>query len=220
MTARLAACPRSRRPSRSRSTTGWCGSATPTGSTSPRAGATKLDLVEYYLAVGPGIVNALFERPCMLHRFPNGLAGDKVHQKRVPARGAAVAGDGAAALPALEPHGRRALRHRAGQRDLGGADVDRRVPPLEQPARGHREARRVAHRPRPGPAVRLRHGAARRRTSPTRCSTSSARSASPRPAAARGCTSTSGSRPTTASRTYAARRWPSPARSSGGRPRT
>ncbi len=49
------------------------------------AGATKLDLVNYYLAVGDGIVNALFERPCMLHRFPKGLAGDKVHQKRVPA---------------------------------------------------------------------------------------------------------------------------------------
>src|SRR5689334_11790495 len=51
----------------------------------PESGATKLDLVEYYLAVGDGIVNALFERPCMLHRFPKGLAGDKVHQKRLPA---------------------------------------------------------------------------------------------------------------------------------------
>ncbi len=51
----------------------------------PESGATKLDLVEYYLSVGPGIVNALYERPCMLHRFPKGLAGDKVHQKRVPA---------------------------------------------------------------------------------------------------------------------------------------
>ncbi|WP_395691650.1 non-homologous end-joining DNA ligase [Nocardioides sp.] len=51
----------------------------------PASGATKLDLVEYYLAVGPGIVNALYERPCMLHRFPKGLAGDKVHQKRLPA---------------------------------------------------------------------------------------------------------------------------------------
>src|SRR5215218_1890188 len=50
----------------------------------PEHGWTKLDLVEYYLAVGPGIVNALYERPCMLHRFPKGLAGDKVHQKRVP----------------------------------------------------------------------------------------------------------------------------------------
>lgn len=48
-------------------------------------GATKLDLVEYYLSVGPGIVNALYERPCMLHRFPKGLAEKKVHQKRLPA---------------------------------------------------------------------------------------------------------------------------------------
>src|SRR6201999_906630 len=51
----------------------------------PETGATKLDLVEYYLAVGPGIVNALRERPCMLHRFPKGLAEKKVHQKRLPA---------------------------------------------------------------------------------------------------------------------------------------
>ena len=33
----------------------------------------------------PGIVNALRERPCMLHRFPKGLADKKVHQKRLPA---------------------------------------------------------------------------------------------------------------------------------------
>ncbi len=51
----------------------------------PRIGATKLDLVRYYLAVGDGIVNALRERPCMLHRYPKGLAGDKVHQKKLPA---------------------------------------------------------------------------------------------------------------------------------------
>jgi DNA ligase D len=50
----------------------------------PATGATKLDLVEYYLAVGPGIVNALRERPCMMHRFPKGVSGEKVHQKRVP----------------------------------------------------------------------------------------------------------------------------------------
>jgi DNA ligase D len=50
----------------------------------PETGATKLDLVQYYLAVGDGIVNALWERPCMLHRFPTGLAGEKVHQKRLP----------------------------------------------------------------------------------------------------------------------------------------
>ena len=33
-------------------------------------GDTKLDLAQYYLSVGDGIVRALLERPCMLHRFP------------------------------------------------------------------------------------------------------------------------------------------------------
>ena len=51
----------------------------------PAHGWTKLDLAQYYLAVGPGIVRALRERPCMMHRFPEGLAGPKVHQKRIPA---------------------------------------------------------------------------------------------------------------------------------------
>ncbi|APE33716.1 ATP-dependent DNA ligase [Nocardia mangyaensis] len=51
----------------------------------PELGATKLDLVRYYLSVGDGIVNALRDRPCMLHRFPKGLPGGKVHQKRLPA---------------------------------------------------------------------------------------------------------------------------------------
>ncbi|MCA1781466.1 MAG: hypothetical protein LC679_04610 [Intrasporangiaceae bacterium] len=50
-------------------------------------GETKLDLAHYYLSVGPGIVTALRERPCMLHRFPDGVDGEKVHQKRLP-RGA------------------------------------------------------------------------------------------------------------------------------------
>jgi len=47
-------------------------------------GETKLDLAHYYLSVGEGIVRALRERPCMLHRFPKGVDGDKVHQKRIP----------------------------------------------------------------------------------------------------------------------------------------
>jgi DNA ligase D len=47
-------------------------------------GETKLDLVNYYLSVGDGIVRALRERPCMLHRFPKGTDEKKVHQKRIP----------------------------------------------------------------------------------------------------------------------------------------
>jgi DNA ligase D len=50
----------------------------------PALGATKRDLVDYYLSVGDGIVNALRERPTMLHRFPTGVEGEKVHQKRIP----------------------------------------------------------------------------------------------------------------------------------------
>jgi DNA ligase D len=47
-------------------------------------GETKLDLARYYMSVGDGIVRALRERPCMLHRFPGGTDGKKVHQKRLP----------------------------------------------------------------------------------------------------------------------------------------
>ena len=48
-------------------------------------GETKLDLARYYQSVGEGIVRALRDRPCMLHRFPQGVGGKKVHQKRLPA---------------------------------------------------------------------------------------------------------------------------------------
>ena len=50
----------------------------------PDHGWTKLDVAHYYLSVGDGIVRALRERPCMLHRFPKGLPGGKIHQKRLP----------------------------------------------------------------------------------------------------------------------------------------
>ena len=80
----------------------------------PARGATKLDLARYYLSVGDGIVRALRDRPCMMHRFPEGLAGDKVHQKRVPHGAPPWLRDRPGHLPALEPHGRRAVRDRAG----------------------------------------------------------------------------------------------------------
>ena len=53
----------------------------------PGPGITKLDLARYYVSVGGGIVNALRERLCMMHRFPEGVTGERVHQKRLP-RGA------------------------------------------------------------------------------------------------------------------------------------
>jgi DNA ligase D len=50
----------------------------------PARGETKLDLANYYLSVGDGIVRALRERPCMLHRYPDGVSGEKIYQKRLP----------------------------------------------------------------------------------------------------------------------------------------
>ena len=47
-------------------------------------GETKLDLANYYLSVADGIVRALRERPCMLHRYPTGVDGEKIYQKRLP----------------------------------------------------------------------------------------------------------------------------------------
>ena len=50
----------------------------------PKARKTKLDLVEYYVSVGEGIVRALYERPTQLRRFPDGVGGEVIYQKRVP----------------------------------------------------------------------------------------------------------------------------------------
>ncbi|MGI8681953.1 MAG: non-homologous end-joining DNA ligase [Mycobacteriales bacterium] len=47
-------------------------------------GETKLDLVNYYLAVADGVVRALYERPTVLKRHPDGAEGEAIYQKRVP----------------------------------------------------------------------------------------------------------------------------------------
>lgn len=50
----------------------------------PERGFTKLDVARYYLAVGPGIVRALRDRPTTLERYPDGVEGESFFQKRVP----------------------------------------------------------------------------------------------------------------------------------------
>ena len=47
-------------------------------------GATKLDLVRYYLAVAPGALTGAGGRPMALKRFVNGAAGEAFFQKRAP----------------------------------------------------------------------------------------------------------------------------------------
>ncbi|MFD4628665.1 non-homologous end-joining DNA ligase [Streptomyces sp. NPDC058284] len=50
----------------------------------PERGFTKLDLAQYFVAVGPGILRALRNRPTTLQRYPDGAAGEFFYQKRVP----------------------------------------------------------------------------------------------------------------------------------------
>jgi DNA ligase D len=50
----------------------------------PARAETKLDLVQYYLSVGDGIVRALYDRPTQLRRYPDGVEGEAIYQKRVP----------------------------------------------------------------------------------------------------------------------------------------
>ena len=62
----------------------------------PERGLTKLDVVEYFLAVGDGVLGALLHRPTTLERWPKGVfdgarmstrqdsSGDAFYQKRVP----------------------------------------------------------------------------------------------------------------------------------------
>lgn len=50
----------------------------------PEIGATKLDLVEYYLRMAEPVMRAMNDRPVLLQRFPNGAAGSSFFQKRIP----------------------------------------------------------------------------------------------------------------------------------------
>lgn len=50
----------------------------------PRTGHTKLDIVQYYLAVAGGALRGVTGRPMALKRFVNGVEGEPFFQKRAP----------------------------------------------------------------------------------------------------------------------------------------
>ncbi|MDX1893359.1 non-homologous end-joining DNA ligase [Mycolicibacterium sp. 050158] len=49
-----------------------------------RAGVTKLDLIEYYLAVADGALRGVADRPMILKRFVKGISEEAIFQKRAP----------------------------------------------------------------------------------------------------------------------------------------
>jgi bifunctional non-homologous end joining protein LigD len=50
----------------------------------PDPGITKLDLVRYYIEVGPAALVGCRDRPSILFRWPDGVQGDPFFQKRIP----------------------------------------------------------------------------------------------------------------------------------------
>jgi DNA primase len=50
----------------------------------PKAGITKREVVDYYLAVLPGVLKALARRPMIMKRYVNGAESEPFYQKRAP----------------------------------------------------------------------------------------------------------------------------------------
>ena len=51
---------------------------------------SKLDLVRYYLAVAPGALAGIRDRPIVLKRFVNGAEAPAFYQKRAPGQAASL----------------------------------------------------------------------------------------------------------------------------------
>ena len=179
-------------------------------------GETKLDLVQYYLAVGEGIVRVLYERPTQLQAAPGRRRGRgdlPEARAEAPAR---LDRDRDRHLP-LGPHRRRALRHRARAGRVGRQSRDDRLPSLAVAAARRRAPGRAPHRRRPAAGHRLRRGEAGRGNGAGRRSTSSASSAGRRRRATAASTSPAGSSRSGASARCGAAPSRSRARSSAAR---
>lgn len=50
----------------------------------PKRGYTKGDLMAYYASVSPFLLPAMMDRPLVMKRFPNGIAGPSFYQQRAP----------------------------------------------------------------------------------------------------------------------------------------
>ena len=51
----------------------------------PRIGATKKDVIGYYIRMAPAMLSFLHDRPVTMHRFPEGVGGEDFYEKDAPA---------------------------------------------------------------------------------------------------------------------------------------
>ena len=176
---------------------------------------TKLDLVQYYLSVGDGIVRALRDRPTYLKRHPDGAATDPIYQKRVPEKRP----EWIETVRVTFPSGRHAdalcvteVAQVMWAANL--ATLDFHPWPARRPDVDHPDELRIDIDPSRARASRK---GSRWLRSCTRCCRRSATPAGPRRRATVASTSRAGSSRTGTSRLCAGRRSPSLARSSGAR---
>ena len=130
-----------------------CRSPIPTRSSSRISSVTKLDLIRYYLAVAPGALRGVAERPMILKRFVKGISEEAVFQKRAPEKNRPDYVD-VAELQVRIRHvgeGGRAPRRRG--TGVGGQPRMRRPQSASGARRRSRTPRRVARRPRPDAGV-------------------------------------------------------------------
>ena len=113
----------------------------------PEAGITKLEVVQYYLAVAEGALRGAGGRPNVLVRYADGIHGEFFYQKRAPASRPDWIEVVALQLP-LRPH---RGRGRPARRRRPGLDGEPRLPgaaPAPGARGGPRPSRRAARRPR------------------------------------------------------------------------
>ena len=167
----------------------------PARCSSPSAGFTKLDLVDYYLECEQAVVRHLRERPTVMKRWVDGVEGKPFFQKRVP--------DGAPewieTATVTFPSGRHARElvpndaaHLVWGVNLGVIDWN----PGRCAAPTSTIPMSCASTSTPGPRCRSRR-CARSRSACARCSRSTGCAAFPRPRARAAFTSTCGSCPST-----------------------
>ena len=176
----------------------------------PETGHTKLDLVQYYLAVADGALRGAGGRPMALKRFVDGAAGQAFFQKRAPENLPPFIRTATLTFPSGRTADEIVIDDAAGLAwvaNLGCIDLNPH--PVRAEDLDHPDELRVDLDPVPGvewPQIRLR-GARRARVARGR----RARSAGRRRPARAGSTSTSGSSRAGPSRRSAARPWPWPA---------
>ena len=129
----------------------------------PKLGSkgTKGALFDYYLSVADRMVNLLRDRPVHLQRFPDGIEGEEIYQKRVPQKHP----DYLETCLITFPSGRTAdaLKVTHPSAIAWAAQWHRHPAPVAGALPGHRAPRRAAHRLRPSARHGIRRGADHRR---------------------------------------------------------